>query len=102
MSFSLPSPAYFTRGEYNIIIVDYSSLVVEPCLSQVEWSPRFCAECIAQLVGYLAIHPRGVEPDALHLLGYSVGAHIAGLVANYMKGDNKLGRITGTAANGNT
>lgn len=27
--------AYFTRGNYNIIIVDYGSLVKEPCLSQV-------------------------------------------------------------------
>ncbi|XP_046388163.1 uncharacterized protein LOC124157471 [Ischnura elegans] len=52
-----PSPdmrkAYFTRGEYNVIIVDYSSLVVEPCLSQIEWAPRFCALCIAQLIGWL-------------------------------------------------
>lgn len=27
--------AYFTKGSYNIIIVDYGSLVKEPCLSQV-------------------------------------------------------------------
>lgn len=27
--------AYFTHGNYNIIIVDYGSLVKEPCLSQV-------------------------------------------------------------------
>lgn len=27
--------AYFKRGNYNIIIVDYGSLVKEPCLSQV-------------------------------------------------------------------
>lgn len=27
--------AYFTRGNYNIIIVDYGALVKEPCLSQV-------------------------------------------------------------------
>ncbi|XP_047119947.1 inactive pancreatic lipase-related protein 1 [Schistocerca piceifrons] len=87
--------AYFTRGDYNILIVDYSTLVVEPCLSQIEWSPRFCAECIAQLVGYLAAHPRGVQPDRLHLLGYSAGAHIAGLVANYVPPPSKLGRITG-------
>lgn len=28
--------AYFARGNYNIIIVDYGSLVKEPCLSQVK------------------------------------------------------------------
>ncbi|KDR14960.1 inactive pancreatic lipase-related protein 1 [Zootermopsis nevadensis] len=86
--------AYFTHGEYNIIIVDYSTLVKEPCLSQINWAPRFGAKCIAQLVDYLGSHPRGVRPDALHLIGYSVGAHIAGLVANYLTA-GKLGRITG-------
>lgn len=86
--------AYFTYGDHNIIIVDYSTLAKEPCLSQVEWAPRFGAQCIAQLVEYLAGHPRGVQPHQLHLIGYSVGAHIAGLTANYLN-FGKLGRITG-------
>ncbi|EDV31742.2 uncharacterized protein Dana_GF14403 [Drosophila ananassae] len=94
-----PSPdlreAYFSVGEYNIIIVDYSDAVKEPCLSQMEWAPRFGSLCISQLVKYLARHPRGVQPDDLHFIGYSVGAHIAGLVANYLKPEEgKLGRIT--------
>lgn len=91
------SSAYFTHGEYNIIIVDYSTLAKEPCLSQINWAPRFGAKCIAQLVDYLSNHPRGVPPDVLHLIGYSVGAHIAGLVANYIN-KGKLGRITGEKA----
>ncbi|EFA01489.1 phospholipase A1 member A [Tribolium castaneum] len=89
--------AYFHRGNYNIIIVDYGTLVREPCLKQMEWAPRFCAKCIAQLINYLTHHPRGVRADDLHLVGYSVGAHIAGLVANYLNPieHGKLGRITG-------
>lgn len=95
-----PSPdirdAYFKRGDYNVIIVDYGSLVKEPCLSQMEWSPRFGSLCIAQLVKYIARHPRGVAPDNIHFIGYSVGAHIAGLVANHFTPDEgKIGRITG-------
>lgn len=95
-----PSPdlreAYFSIGDYNIIIVDYGNAVKEPCLSQMEWAPRFGSLCIAQLVKYLAQHPRGVRPDDLHFIGYSVGAHIAGLVANYLTPDEgKIGRITG-------
>ncbi|KAL7292966.1 hypothetical protein TKK_0013417 [Trichogramma kaykai] len=86
--------AYFTRGNYNIIIVDYGSLVREPCLSQIQWGPDFCSRCIAQLVRYLRNHPRGVPADNIHVLGYSVGAHIAGLIANHLP-DDKLGRITG-------
>ncbi|KAF7383004.1 hypothetical protein HZH68_014853 [Vespula germanica] len=86
--------AYFTRGDYNIIIVDYGTLVREPCLSQIQWGPDFCSRCIAQLVRYLRDHPRGTRPENIHVLGYSVGAHIAGLIANYLP-DDKLGRITG-------
>ncbi|KAH0814868.1 hypothetical protein GEV33_007922 [Tenebrio molitor] len=89
--------AYFHKGHYNIIIVDYGTLVREPCLKQMEWAPRFCARCIAQLINYLVHHPRGVRADDLHLVGYSVGAHISGLVANYLDPieHGKLGRITG-------
>ncbi|XP_065215613.1 phospholipase A1 member A-like [Planococcus citri] len=86
--------AYFTRGDYNIIIVDYSTLAQIPCVSQIEWAPRFCGKCIAQLASYLNNHPQGVTPDKLHLIGYSIGAHIAGLTANYIN-RGKLGRITG-------
>ncbi|CAH1105067.1 unnamed protein product [Psylliodes chrysocephalus] len=89
--------AYFYRGNYNVIIVDYGTLVKEPCLKQMAWAPRFCAKCIAQLVDYLSRHPRGVRADELHVIGYSIGAHIGGLVANYLNPDKhgKLGRITG-------
>ncbi|XP_044732218.1 inactive pancreatic lipase-related protein 1-like [Chrysoperla carnea] len=89
--------AYFKRGHYNIIIVDYGTAVKEPCLSQMSWAPRFGSKCIAQLIMYLKRHPRGVQPEELHLIGYSVGAHIAGLVANYLDEEThgKLGRITG-------
>ncbi|XP_022814753.1 phospholipase A1 member A-like [Spodoptera litura] len=87
--------AYFTRGNYNIIIVDYGSLVKEPCLSQIEWAPRFASLCITQLIEYLQNHPvKSVPPEKLHTIGYSVGAHILGLVANYLH-EGKLGRITG-------
>lgn len=95
-----PSPdirnAYFSIGDYNIIIVDYSEAVKEPCLSQMEWAPRFGSLCIYQLVRYLSQHPRGVKADNIHFIGYSVGAHIAGLVANHLKPDDgTIGRITG-------
>ncbi|XP_044006296.1 phospholipase A1 member A-like isoform X2 [Aphidius gifuensis] len=86
--------AFFKRGDYNIIIVDYGTLVREPCLSQMQWGPDFCSRCIAQLVRYLKHHPRGIQVENIHVLGYSVGAHIAGLIANYLP-DDKLGRITG-------
>lgn len=88
--------AYFTVGDFNILIVDYAPAVREPCLSQIDWAPRFASLCISQLVHYISEHPRGVSPDYMHFIGYSVGAHISGLVANHIKpSEGKIGRITG-------
>lgn len=62
---------------------------------QIEWAPRFAGLCIAQLVEYLQYHPvKSVPPEKIHTIGYSVGAHILGLVANHLA-QGKLGRITG-------
>ena len=96
-----PSPdirkAYFYTGNYNIIIMDYGSLVREPCLSQMDWGPRYLAKTIAKLIDYLSRHPRGIKANQIHIIGYSVGAHIGGLVANYLNLNQhgKLARITG-------
>lgn len=89
--------AYFIRGDYNIFVVDYNSLVRLPCLSQIQWSPSFLALCVSQLVNFVGTTTKDlVAPDRFHLIGYSIGAHIAGLVANYIDRDKgKLGRITG-------
>lgn len=51
--------------------------------------------CIAQLVEYIQYHPsKSVEPENLHTIGYSVGAHMLGLVSNHLA-KGRLGRITG-------
>lgn len=65
-------------------------------LFQIEWAPRFASMCITQLVEYIQYHPvKPVPPEKIHTIGYSVGAHILGLVANHLT-EGKLGRITGT------
>jgi pancreatic lipase-related protein 1 len=100
-----------SRGSVEGTSTDARLDCAKICFQQMEWAPRFCARCIAQLINYLVHHPRGVRADDLHLVGYSVGAHISGLVANYLDPieHGKLGRITGngkihtfTQWNGNT
>ena len=55
-----------------------------------------CSLCVSQLIKYILNHPRGIPPDYMHFIGYSIGAHIAGLVANNLSPkEGKIGRITG-------
>ena len=38
----------------------------------------------------------GLNPDMLHLIGHSLGAHISGVAGSILKADNiSIGRITG-------
>ncbi|CAG9129225.1 unnamed protein product [Plutella xylostella] len=82
--------AYFARGNYNIIIADYGSLVKEPCLNRMGAPLRRHVHSSAGRV-----HPvppsKRVAPEQIHTIGYSVGAHILGLVANHLAEGNLAG-----------
>ncbi|KAH8358359.1 hypothetical protein KR200_009186 [Drosophila serrata] len=77
----------------NVISVDYETLVRWPCY--FPWAVNnapIVSECLAQMINNLlssGIYRR----EEIHLIGFSLGAQVAGMVANYVS--QPLARITG-------
>lgn len=87
-------PAYFERDEFNVISVDYRNLAMEPCYSFAVTNLPTVANCTAQLLDFL-IDKNVFSLSSIHVIGFSLGAQTAGMIANYLKGGRKLKRITG-------
>ncbi|XP_068632655.1 pancreatic triacylglycerol lipase-like [Battus philenor] len=86
-------PAYLECCNYNIISVDYNPIVQEPCYLQAAQNTELAGKCTAQLIDELVLK-HGVQLSKIHVIGFSLGAHVAGYVSNYIK-SGKLERITG-------
>lgn len=86
--------AYLQHGDYNIISVDYHPLAPEPCYFQAVQNLPVVAKCTAQLLDHM-IATEKISLDDIHVIGFSLGAQTAGMMANYIK-SGKLKRITGT------
>jgi pimeloyl-ACP methyl ester carboxylesterase len=87
-------PAYFERGEFNVISVDYKELAKYPCYYTAVANVGTVGNCTAQLIDFMLDH-RIFDIDAIHVIGFSLGAQTAGLMVNYLSGERKLKRITG-------
>lgn len=87
-------PAYFERDEFNVISVDYKSLALEPCYPFAVSNLQTVANCTAQLLDFL-IDKNVFTLSSIHVIGFSLGAQTAGMIANYLKDGRKLKHITG-------
>ena len=87
-------PAYFQKDEFNIISIDYKNLAMDYCYITAVSNLPTVANCTAQLLDFL-IDENIFSLDAIHVIGFSLGAQTAGMVANYLKDGRKLRRITG-------
>lgn len=85
--------AYLRHGDYNVVSVDYHPLALEPCYLQAVQNLPTVAKCTAQLLDLL-VSMNIFKLDAIHVIGFSLGAQTAGMVANFIK-SGKLKRITG-------
>ncbi|KAG4068891.1 hypothetical protein HA402_005039 [Bradysia odoriphaga] len=86
-------PAYLKHADYNIISVDYHPLAPEPCYVQAVQNLPTVGNCTAQLIDYL-IQKQYFTLDVIHVIGFSLGAQTAGMVAGFIK-SGRLKRITG-------
>lgn len=87
-------PAYFKKDEFNIISVDYQNLARDFCYITAVSNLPTVANCTAQLLDFL-IDENIFSLNSIHVIGFSLGAQTAGMVANYLKDNRKLKRITG-------
>lgn len=84
--------AYLAMGEYNIIGMDWSKL----CESEY-FSARKGAQTAGKTLFYFLqfLAREGANYDDIHLIGHSLGAHVAAMGADALPND-RIGRITGT------
>lgn len=82
-------------GDFNIISVDFPTLVHEPCFNTAVNNTFGIGRCVGQFL-YSFVKNRQVQGQDMHLIGQGLGAHIAGLAAKSLKAYNvRLGQITG-------
>lgn len=83
---------YLSKGEHNIWAVNWPSLCEAPCYPMAAYNTRHAGACIADFIKRLRhYHPL---PD-IHIIGFSLGAHVAAFTATHLRPFYTLPRITG-------
>merc|ERR1712018_178475 len=87
---------YLDRGDYNIISVDWGLLAKSPWYTTAAKNSKQVGKLVASLITFLV--SEGATYESFHVLGASLGAHVAGYVGYFCKG--QIGRITGLDPSG--
>lgn len=85
----------------NIFQFDCNILILDWAIGASRQYPMSAAntEVIGRLLGITLaeLMKRGLNPKQVHLIGFSLGAHVSGVASEHLKPKNILiGRITGT------
>lgn len=89
--YKLMKDSFFKTGPHNVIFVDWGLLAFKPYLEAIA-----CIKPIAEIITDFLVDFK-IKPDKIHIIGHSLGAHIASFVGKiyFDKRGVKLGRITG-------
>ncbi|BES94719.1 Lipase [Nesidiocoris tenuis] len=85
---------YLKQADYNIWVVDYPSLVKGPCYPFAVYNVPYIGRCISLLVRATRELSSASADPYFHVIGFSLGAHVAGRVG-YEVRDDKVARVTG-------
>ncbi|XP_056641054.1 phospholipase A1 member A-like [Diorhabda sublineata] len=89
--FTLLKTAYLDSGDYNVIGMDWSQLCNFEYITAMS-GVREAGQFLANFIKWL--RSKGVSLEDIHLVGHSMGAHVAGVGGARLK-NGKVGRITG-------
>ncbi|XP_055541428.1 phospholipase A1 member A-like isoform X1 [Wyeomyia smithii] len=74
--------AYINHGGYNVFLVDWGTLGQPPCYVAAVYNIRPVSVCLAKLL--MRLRALGLPPEKTTCVGHSLGAHICGLLANFL------------------
>ncbi|KAL5239775.1 hypothetical protein ACI65C_007185 [Semiaphis heraclei] len=74
--------AYLNNGKYNVFMVDWGKLSAIPCYAASVHNLKPVARCMAVMLTHL--RAAGLDVDQLTCVGHSLGAHLCGIMANYL------------------
>ncbi|XP_046744912.1 phospholipase A1-like [Diprion similis] len=74
--------AYIRNGSYNVFAVDWGAMVKSPCYPAAVANLRFVGNCLAQVLRNL--RDLGMSVPRTTCVGHSLGAHLCGVIANYL------------------
>ncbi|XP_025412103.1 phospholipase A1-like [Sipha flava] len=74
--------AYLKDGKYNVFVVDWGKLSAIPCYAAAVHNLKPVARCMAAAITRL--RTAGLDVDQLTCVGHSLGAHLCGMMANYL------------------
>ncbi|NXO31274.1 LIPC lipase, partial [Cisticola juncidis] len=81
------------RKQMNVVIADWLTLAHQHYPIAV-WNTRTTGQEIAQFLQWLEESVQFSRSN-VHLIGYSLGAHVSGFAGSFINGTKKIGRITG-------
>lgn len=81
-------------GDFNVLMIDWSVVAAGPCYPVVVANLNYVGTCAAQMLNSVLSVTKVAKDKAFHLIGFSMGAHVAAFTANHLR-PYKLPRITG-------
>lgn len=85
--------AFLDKYDMNVFVMDWSNIAGNVVYPIPMRATSDVAEYYGQFLNHL-IQDGGLKPKDLHLIGHSLGAHISGFAARYVK-KGKVSRVTG-------